>query len=99
MFRLTEHISSHWNDLGQELEVSYNYREQLRSEAYSSDEDKLEEILSKWIESESSLVTWSTLVEALEAIELRSTAREVKDFLKTPEAIKSYGKYTDHTPC
>ena len=98
MYQHTERISSHWKDLAQKLNISFNYQKRLGEET-SSDDKKLENILSKWIESESSPVTWSTLVKALQDINCNQTAREVKEFLKTPEAIKSYGKYTDHTPC
>ena len=56
------------------------------------DNDKLEEVLDKWIETESVPVTWSSLIEALEAIELRGLAREVKKFLKTPKAIQTYSQ-------
>ena len=92
-------ISLMWNDLGRELYISLDYREQLRRDVSLSTKNKLERILSKWMDSESRPVTWSTLVEALEAIECKDIASQVKDFLKTPEAIQSYGKYTDHTPC
>ena len=75
-----------------------NYRDALYRDLLSlSNNDKLEIILNNWIETESRPVTWSTLVEALEDIGLKDIARQVKDFLKTPEAIESYGKYADHT--
>ena len=91
VFDLTASHSSDWNDLGRTLQVSHNYRKQLRKEA-SSDKDKLEDMLEKWMETESVPVTWSSLIEALEAIELMDLVRAVKDFLKTPKAIRTYSK-------
>ena len=49
------------------------------------------------MQSGSRPVTWSTLVNALEAIECKDIARQVKDFLMSHEGILSYGKYTDHS--
>ena len=83
--------SARWNDLGRRLDIAHNYRKQLKKEA-SSDEDKLEDVLEKWMETESVPVTWSSLIEALEAIELMDLVRAVKEFLKTPKAIRSYSK-------
>ena len=50
---------------------------------YTEDEDRLEDVLQRWIRSESVPVTWSSLVSALEAIDHKDVAREVKDFLRT----------------
>ena len=94
MFKLTRSHSVHWNALGRELNVSYNFREELKIEVTLSDDARLEAILNNWIETESSPVTWSTLIKALEAIKLKETAKQVKDFLR---AIESNGKYTGHT--
>ena len=91
VYHLTVSHSTRWNDLGRRLDIAYNYREQVKKKA-SSDEDKLEDVLEKWMETESVPVTWSSLIEALEAIELMDLVRAVKEFLKTPKAIQSYLK-------
>ena len=83
--------SASWNDLGRRLGIAHNYRKQLKKEA-SSDQERLEDMLEKWMETESVPVTWSSLIEALEAIELMDLVRAVKEFLKTPKAIQSYSK-------
>ena len=80
VYDLTVSQSSRWNDLGRELELLPTFRKQLKKDTSSSDEDRLEEVLQKWIESASVPVTWSTLIEALEAIELKEVANRVKDF-------------------
>ena len=91
VFDLTASHSARWNDLGRKLGIPHTYRKRLRNEA-SSDEDKLEDVLEKWLETESVPVTWSNLIEALEAIKLMDLVRAVKEFLKTPKAIQSYSK-------
>ena len=90
-FDLTACQSAKWNDIGRALKVSYNDRQQLKNEV-SSDNDKLESVLQKWIETESVPVTWSSLIQALEKVELRDVVRAIKEFLMTPEAIKSYSQ-------
>ena len=80
MFKLTRSHSVRWNALGRELNVSYNFREDLKIDVTFSNDARLEAILNNWIETESSPVTWSTLVEALEELELKETAKQVKDF-------------------
>ena len=90
-FDLTACRSSRWNDIGRALKVSFNHREQLKNEV-SPDNDKLESVLQKWIETESVPVTWSSLIQALEKVELRDVVRAIKEFLMTPEAIQSYSQ-------
>ena len=91
-FRISRSHSVEWYNIARELDVSLNYRKQLMSNPLIKDNDKLEEVLDKWIETKSVPVTWSSLIEALEAIELRGLASEVKEFLKTPKAIQTYSQ-------
>ena len=79
---LTKCCSSKWNEIGRELNVPFDYRQRLFKK-YTEDEDRLEDVLQRWIQSESVPVTWSSLVSALEAIDHKDVAREVKDFLRT----------------
>ena len=88
---LTESQSARWEAIGRRLNVPLNFRKTLRG-SNSSAEEKLEEVLDKWIESQSTSVTWSYFIKALEGIEMKNVAKKVKDFLKTPEAVKIYGK-------
>ena len=96
IYKLTESHSAKWNNIGRKLEVSYNFRKELSKNNNLTNEDRLEEILQKWIESDSedAQATWSFLIEALENIELRSVITGVETFLKTPKAAKSYGKFS-----
>ena len=43
-------------------------------------DERLEAVLNKWIESESVPVTWSSLINALQAIELVDVANNVEGF-------------------
>ena len=90
VYDLTVSQSSRWNDLGRELKLSLDFRNQLRNDIRLYDKDRLEMVLQKWIESSPVPVTWSTLIEALEAIELKIVANKVKEFLKNSKAKKLY---------
>ena len=80
-FQLTKPHSIHWNALGRELKVDFNFREQEQQKSKGND-DRLEAVLNKWIESVSVPVTWSSLINALQAIKLADVANDVKDFLR-----------------
>ena len=80
VFKLLKKKSSGWNAIGRELNVSKNYRDGLVRET-TTNEDKLECIVEKWLESERSVVSWEHLVEVLrEGLEWKDTAREVEEF-------------------
>ena len=91
VFDLTMSQSVKWEAIGRKLKVPLNFRKTLRG-SNSSAEEKLEEVLNKWIESQSAPVTWSYFIKALKGIEMKNVAEEVKEFLKTPEAVEIYGK-------
>ena len=95
-YDLIESHSAKWNELGRKLNVSHDFRRTLRNDPKLSDKDRLEEILQKWIESDSedAPATWSFLIEALKCIELRSVITDVEMFLKTPKAAESYRKFS-----
>ena len=95
-YNLIKSHSAEWSELGRELDISRNFRNTLRRDPKLSDNDRLEEILEKWIESDSedAPATWSCLIEALKGIELRSVITDVEMFLKAPKAAKSYRKFS-----
>ena len=94
-YDLIESHSAKWNNLGRKLKVSFNFRKKLNKNNYLTNEERLEEILQKWIEldSEDAPATWSFLTEALKDIEPRSVITGIEKFLKTPKATESYGKF------
>ena len=69
-------ISASWNSVGMALKISMNDRDTLRRDSGLTATEKLEQILNKWIQSESMPVTWRTLI--------------VKDYLEKPENYKKY---------
>ena len=81
-FKLTKPHSIHWNELGRELKVDFNFRDQELRKSNIENDYKLEAVLNKWIESVSAPVTWSSLIDALQVIELVDVANNVKDFLR-----------------
>ena len=91
-FRLTKSHSVEWYKIARELNISINHRKKLKNDPLNDEDDKLEEVLHMWIKTESVPVTWSSLIKALEATELRGLAREVKEFLKTLQALHSYSQ-------
>ena len=62
--------------------MDFNFRKQELRKSNIDNDDRLEAVLNKWIESESAPVTWSSLINALQAIELVDVANNVKDFLR-----------------
>ena len=82
VYRLTLPVSSNWNRIGSELNVSFNFRKGLKSNN-ESDDDRLEEVLHQWLQSATTPPTWSFFVSALERAEMNEIVRKVRDFLQT----------------
>ena len=76
--------ASKWEEIGIELGVGVDYRDQLR-EIKSSDCSKLDRVLRKWAESECSPVTWGTVVGVASVLELTES---VAQFLNRPDVIE-----------
>ena len=71
-----------WNSIGQVLRVSFQFREELRLEGIqSSFESKLERVLHKWVESESSEISWDSIIFMLKDLKLKETANKVEKYL------------------
>ena len=90
VFRLLE--SHEWNAISRELHVPFSFREGLiRTGLMYSDDDKLEQVIHKWLESECSPPTWDNLIEVLERLQLKAVLRKVTQFLTTdPVAVRKY---------
>ena len=82
VYQPLKHISGEWYAIGRELEVDWNYREELKRDTGLTNNDRLEAVLHKWSQSECSSVTWDTIIEMLEGIDRRNVVRTVKDYLK-----------------
>ena len=91
VYRQLRKASSCWNAFGRELGLSVNYRDELRRDSSLSNDDRLEKVLCKWSESECSEVSWDTILKMLKELEFIKMAKEVKEYLHSPEAIQEYG--------
>ncbi len=80
-------ISCEWNAIGRALGLSNTIRKSLtKTGLQQTDEDKLEEVLDKWIESQCSDVTWDHLIHVLEErLKNRQLADDVKQYLKAKQ--------------
>ena len=93
---LMDKLSSQWHDIGGKLRVPIGERNSLLKEARISDVGKLEEVLNKWITSQTSDVTWKKILDMLVAFEKKTIASEVTSFLDTQEAYDKYACQPDY---
>ena len=92
---LIKNHSARWNDFAMALRVDEDTRSSLLQDVKLGSIGKLDHILRKWYEAQPSEVTWEKFLEALDSMELRRTANEMKRFLKEPSTIEKYSKYPD----
>ena len=85
VFEILKSKSVQWDDFARELRIPDNFRDGLSCSNLSFDK-KLEEILKKWMESKSRPVSWSTLLDVLEKLEMRDLMREVQELLELSKA-------------
>ena len=96
VFKLLKSKSNDWDKLARELHIDYNVRGALKANMALNSENKLEQVLNNWIDSECSAVTWEKLLEALESFEAKRLAREVKNYLKQPKTVEKYSAMEDY---
>ena len=83
VYELLSKRSAHWDNFARALKIDINFREKLQRKSFTiTEESKVESVLIKWIESESSDVTWSNLIEVPEQLQFLDVAREVKIYLE-----------------
>ena len=83
-------ISSSWNSVGSELNISMNFRDTLRRDISLTDTDKLERILNEWSQSETKPVTWRIVLEALKSLQRQDLIRKVIAYLEKPDNHQRY---------
>ena len=98
VFKLLKSKSNSWDDIARELQVDINKRDDLRKEVAFSNDRKLEEVLENWIDSETSPVTWNTIIEMLEELGLRKMMKDVKKFLQKKDVVERYSDKDDYEP-
>ena len=88
--RLLATINHEWNEIGLAFSVSHNVLEGLRLER-DSNIRKLSQVISSWIETKSSPVTWETVISAIEGpiVNNKNKADEIRDYLTTSK-YRSY---------
>ena len=88
--------SAHWDDFARELNIDDNSRQELAIEGNTTtSRSKLEKVLVKWINGETSEVTWKYIIDVLEGLEFIELARNVKDFLRKQDVVKKYSEKRD----
>ena len=91
-------ISSSWNSVGSELNISMNFRDTLRRDIGLTDTDKLERILNEWSQSETKPVTWRIMLEALKSLQRQDLIRKVIAYLEKPENHQRYLSMNNFSP-
>lgn len=64
--------SSSWNDFACELEVDDEYRDTLENNDSLSDEEKLERIITQWIQNRTCEVSWDKIVAVNKELDLET---------------------------
>ena len=89
--------SAYWDDFARGLKISDNFCQELTHDNNTtSSRSKLERVLKKWIESESSEVTWNNIIHVLEDLEFIDLARDVDDYLRKEEVVMKYRQQNDY---
>ena len=93
VYQLLKSESANWEDFAR---VKENDRQQLRKLIIlSSEEDILEKVLIKWIQSETSEVMWKYILNVLKNLEYTDLLQIVQMYLCRKDVIKRYCKKPD----
>ena len=97
LYYLVRYRAYKWNDIGRELGVPFGYREVLKREVVqTTDEAKLEIVITKWYQSLCSDVTWSNVINVLKILQFDDLVESTRAFLKRPDVLKKYGESGNH---
>ena len=88
-------MSSNWIAFCRELGLLVNYRLTLARDRSLNDNDRLDKVLTKWIEAQPSPVTWAKILEILQNLHFLNIAKKVRDYLQSPDVIMKYIKKED----
>ena len=98
VFPLMTKLSSLWYDIGGRLRVPRDERESLLQVTNLTNDGKLEKILDIWISSQTSDVTWKTIIDMLMGFEKRNIASEVAKYLDKQHIYEKYIQQDDYAP-
>ena len=78
-------IDSDWYKIGKALKVSHNTLEGL-SHNNESNTVKLEKVIHSWITTQSSPITWETVIDAIDGniVNNRAKVNEIREHLRLP---------------
>ena len=80
-YNATKSVAARWNDLGRSLGISLDKRKELRRDGALSNDDRLEEILNTWLQTQGTTATWSSLIDALKENGLNDIVTDIKQKL------------------
>ena len=86
VYHLMQSKANYWDDIGREFKVPLQYRFSLKT-AGDSNENKLEQVLMKWLTSECLEVSWSTVTKVLKSLNYMDLVRKLVD---DAELLKKY---------
>ena len=70
--------------------MDFGFREGLlRDRVSSTNDNKLEAVLNKWIETRCSEVSWDNLIQVLTELQFIDIVRDVRSFLQRDTGIKN----------
>ena len=98
VFPLMTKLSSLWHDIGGRLRVPLNERNSILQVTYLSNDGKLERILDTWISSQTSDVTWKTIIDMLTGFEKKNVASDVAKYLDKQHIYEKYIQQDDFAP-
>ena len=81
VYKLLRKHSIHYDEFALQLDIDDDFRDNLRAKN-EENHWKLEQVLRKWIDSETCEVTWAKIIKVLDDLEMKTVAKEVVDFLK-----------------
>ena len=82
-------ISDNWYDIGLSLQVRHNVLDDLK-QSEGDDETKLNKVIYIWKDTQPSLVTWETIITAIESpiVNDKETADLIRQYLSTGKSNK-----------
>ena len=85
MLNLLADISARWNTIGLALRVDSNTLDGLKESSHKN-HVKLDNVIETWISTQSSPVTWETLILAIEGplVNHKDKANKIRDHLGLP---------------
>ena len=86
LFKLLVSIDSKWFEIGTALNISHNTLEGLRRNN-ETNRVRLKEVINSWITTQSSSVTWETVIAAIDGniVENKVKADEIRKHLGLPK--------------